>query len=530
MKYKPRPYQAEASEAAQMHMESEGYGLILQSPTSSGKTFMSSSVTRFIVDNYGKAFFFVHSKSLFRSTHKALSQDFEDSEICLCHSGEPDLNCKVFVFMAQTFTSRMDEKWSYLFDHIACAFFDECHLAHFDKIALKCKELNIRRFGMTATPKRGRKAKVQLWDMYDHKITTVTEMELILNGWTVPPYPVLPEQAALDRDILSISRQAGGESEYKRGEASNAMRKKRGIYSGVIDNWKKYAIESGYTKTITYCCDVIHTIETCLKLTEAGIKARFICSKPSAGSANHDIYHGSKHLTGTLDELLKGWGTEFDVLVNADMLTTGTDVPDIQAVILLRPILSENLYLQATGRGKRACEAINKEYYLLFDFAGNIEAHGLPIIDRNYPFAPTPKRKTSSLPPMKTCPQCGQQLLAMSRICNNPIYNNFELVGVCGYEFPFERLELESSFTLVQFDKILELDGKKLGDKLVKKKASVWEIYEAWQKKGFKRGWLIHNIMEVHGRAGIEELALKQGKDVNLTLNYVQKNSKYNVL
>ena len=61
-------------------------------------------------------------------------------------------------------------------------------------------------------------------------------------------------------------------------------------------------------------------------------------------------------------------------IVNMDMLTTGFNVNEIDAIILLRPTASLSLYIQILGRGTRTCEG--KLNCLVLDFAKNIETHG----------------------------------------------------------------------------------------------------------------------------------------------------------
>lgn len=65
---------------------------------------------------------------------------------------------------------------------------------------------------------------------------------------------------------------------------------------------------------------------------------------------------------------------EIKYLVNVDVLTTGFDATNIDAVALMRPTLSPGLYYQMVGRGLRLNDA--KENCLVLDYGGNIERHG----------------------------------------------------------------------------------------------------------------------------------------------------------
>jgi len=65
---------------------------------------------------------------------------------------------------------------------------------------------------------------------------------------------------------------------------------------------------------------------------------------------------------------------ELRALTNVNVLTTGFDAPDIDAIIMLRPTLSTGLYVQQCGRGMRT--APGKVDCLIADWAGNVMRHG----------------------------------------------------------------------------------------------------------------------------------------------------------
>jgi type I restriction enzyme R subunit len=55
------------------------------------------------------------------------------------------------------------------------------------------------------------------------------------------------------------------------------------------------------------------------------------------------------------------------------MLTTGFDAPEVQNIVLARPVFEPTLYQQIKGRGTRLCPEINKENFVIFDFCGVAE-------------------------------------------------------------------------------------------------------------------------------------------------------------
>ena len=77
----------------------------------------------------------------------------------------------------------------------------------------------------------------------------------------------------------------------------------------------------------------------------------------------HDI---AKDFADTENQLTR-------VGVTVDMLATGFDAPEVQNVVLARPVYDPTAYQQIKGRGTRLCPEINKTRFVLHDFAGVIE-------------------------------------------------------------------------------------------------------------------------------------------------------------
>jgi DNA repair protein RadD len=111
-------------------------------------------------------------------------------------------------------------------------------------------------------------------------------------------------------------------------------------------------------------------------------------------------------------------------LVNVDVLTTGFDAPNIDAIAVLRATCSPGLFAQICGRGFRL--APGKNDCLVLDFGENIKRHG-PLDADDYGVRSQPKKgeKTGdSEGPTKVCPNCQSQLHAAARECS------------CGFLFP----------------------------------------------------------------------------------------------
>ncbi len=107
-------------------------------------------------------------------------------------------------------------------------------------------------------------------------------------------------------------------------------------------------------------------------------------------------------------------------LVNVDVLTTGFDAPNVDAIAMLRPTMSPGLLVQMVGRGARVAPA--KENCILLDFSGNLLRHG--PIDRIRGDRSVQKSPAPGAAPTKTCPECRRIVPAGSLKCE-----------ACGYEW-----------------------------------------------------------------------------------------------
>jgi type I restriction enzyme R subunit len=61
------------------------------------------------------------------------------------------------------------------------------------------------------------------------------------------------------------------------------------------------------------------------------------------------------------------------IVVTVDLLSTGVDIPALEAIVFLRPVKSRVLFEQMLGRGTRLCEPINKTHFTVFDAVGVLE-------------------------------------------------------------------------------------------------------------------------------------------------------------
>ena len=147
---------------------------------------------------------------------------------------------------------------------------------------------------------------------------------------------------------------------------------------------------------------------------------------------------------------------------NVSVLTTGTDIPRLDTIALLRPTNSPGLLVQMVGRGFRLSPETGKTECLVLDYGHNIERHGpIDMIKVKEP------GQGGGGPLAKVCPQC-------QAIVNLPVM----LCPECGYQWPRKEPERKSHEATAA--KVGILSGEVTVEKFPVQRTS----YQVWEKRG----------------------------------------------
>jgi ATP-dependent helicase IRC3 len=104
-----------------------------------------------------------------------------------------------------------------------------------------------------------------------------------------------------------------------------------------IKSWQSQA--SDRKSTLVFCVDIAHVTSLTAAFRQRGIDARYVTGATK------------KRIRG--ERLAAFKNGEFPVLLNCGVFTEGTDIPNIDCVLLARPTKSRNLLVQMIGRGMR---------------------------------------------------------------------------------------------------------------------------------------------------------------------------------
>ncbi|MFT3947885.1 MAG: DEAD/DEAH box helicase family protein [Agriterribacter sp.] len=116
-----------------------------------------------------------------------------------------------------------------------------------------------------------------------------------------------------------------------------------------------------YKQTIVFALNVDNAIALNALFKEAGVKSDYVISTVKDQATGVTI--SSKD---NKNKIAKFRNEEIEVLINVNILTEGTDVPNVQSIFLARPTISSILMTQMIGRGLRGLKAGGtKEAYIV---------------------------------------------------------------------------------------------------------------------------------------------------------------------
>lgn len=224
---------------------------------------------------------------------------------------------------------------------------DECHHAHAKsyrntiKLIQKYRK-NVKLLGLTATPIRANDNDSRaLLALFGNRVVySISMSTLIRDKILAEPHFIRKETGeAFEPDISPeeakwICRNEDLPESLVTRIASSAQRNRV-----IVDDYLEHRQE--YGKTLIFALNVLHCRLLYEDLKKRGVKCG--C-----------VFSGQEDNARIIREFKDG---KTQVLINVNIMTEGTDVPDIQTVMLTRPTQSEGFLVQMIGRGMRGPKA-----------------------------------------------------------------------------------------------------------------------------------------------------------------------------
>ena len=442
-----RDYQTKAISDLRTSFQKGNKAPLLVMPTGSGKTVVFAEISKRLRQNKNNVLILVHRKELIDQASKKLKAIKVNHGIIAAKYKAS--RSSIQIASVQTLVRRLSSntfKPNYI-------IIDEAHHAaagSWDKILATFPDAY--KIGCTATPIRldGRGLKDYFDDLVaSHSISKLIELKYLAS------YKVFAPPLKLNLDKVKVL--AG---DFQKKDLEEKM-DKANIVGDAVKQYKKYA---DGLPAIAFCISIKHATDVCNQFKSAGYKSA--------------IVHGAMS-TDERDEVIKGLGNgKIQVLTSVDVISEGTDCPNVSVAILLRATKSEGLYLQQVGRILRPQS--NKTAIIL-DHVNATRTHGFVDDERNWSLdsEKKTKKKGQQAPSVETCKKCFA--------CYKPTPK----CPVCGYEAQTrERFIKQEEGELVELKKKQQQETEKQQQQQLIGTARTLEELEMVAKiLGYKKGW-----------------------------------------
>ena len=450
-----RDYQTELIEELRHTILAGSSRICAVAPCGSGKTVLFSWITAQARARHQKVLIVVHRQELIEQTSRTLDRFYIPHEILTTKNIN---SCDMHIASVYTLARRLNnfEKPPDLI------ILDEC--AH--AVANTWRKViehfpNSLVIGFTATP--ARLSGDGLGVIFQALALGPSVKELVEMG-NLAPFDYYSPPVVADFADLKVKY-----GDYQASDVALKMDKSE-IIGDVIATYRRLADGKS---AICYCASCEHAEHVAKEFNHAGIPAAYI--------------------DGTTPDSVRKMAVEqfrtgvVKILTNVDLVSEGFDVPNMEAVILLRPTQSTALFIQQSMRAMRADPENPDKRAIIIDHVGNVYRHGLPDEDREWSLEGKMKKREPSEIKIRQCPKCYYAHLPAPQ-CPK-----------CGFTY-----EIQAPAPIVQTKGEL-LQIKDLERKSQKREIGQARTREALEKIAITRGYSLRwvdRILSVRGQKG----------------------------
>ena len=456
--YTLRPYQQEAVESVYRHLHDKDNNPCVVIPTAGGKSLCIAQVAKDAVTLWnGRVMILAHVKELVEQNAGKLKSICPELKVGVYSAGldSRETDAPVIVAGIQSVYNKIDS-----FEPFDLVMIDEVHMVppdgegRYRTFLEAAKRVNprVRLIGWTATPYRTQGGLICKPENLLNEICYEIGVKELINRGYISNITAKAGKFTPDTDGLHI--RAG---EFVSEDVEKLMGE-----DGLVNSACREIVE--LTKNRRACLIFCTSVAHCKKVADAikrfsGEECAIVTGDTPADEREETI----KRLRGeTVKADLFSDKPPLKYCCNVSVLTTGTDIPRLDTIALLRPTNSPGLLVQMVGRGFRLSPETGKTEALILDYGRNIERHGpIDMIKVKEP------GQGGGGPLAKVCPQC-------QAIVNLPVM----LCPECGYQWPRKEPERKSHEATAAKVGILS------GEVTVEKFPVQHTSYQAWEKRG----------------------------------------------
>lgn len=438
-----RPYQAKCTKAFYDYYAAgnTGHGLIVV-PTAGGKSLIIGGLATEICKRWPgqRIIILSHVRELILQNHSKVMLCWRDANAGIYSAalGRREAHKDIV-----TATVQSVYKKATALGHRDLCFIDEAHMLQAGSMgmygtlieALLVINPHMKICGFTATDYRLDRGLLTEGEgaLFNDVIIEIPISELLEEGYLTPP---ISKSSLVQADLAGVKR-LGGEFNIKQMAERFDQRE---------------FIEAALDSDLPFLKDRNSIALFCATLENAS----HVADAMSARGIHCEVIDGEMSAEDREDKLERFRSGELRALSSVGVITTGTDIPNIDAIVLFRATESPGLYQQIIGRGFRVLyadgydldtiqgrlDAIKngkKPNFLTLDHGGNIERHGAITHVKK----PKKREKGERIKGEKS-------KVRICEICRSAWPLEITVCGVCGNALKIERdptknLDVEAS-------------------------------------------------------------------------------------
>lgn len=345
---------------------------LLISATGTGKTYASAFAMREL--GFQRVLFLVHRNQIAKQAKNSFERVFGSRLNTGLVSGAGNDYSADFVFATIQTLSKQENLEKFPRDYFDACIYDEAHHASANSYKKVMEYFNPKFIlGMTATPdkKDDQIEGKNIYEIFDHNIAYEIRLQQAMEEDLLCPFHYFGIT-----DLAVISDE-GRSNEEKLENFRYLTSDERVTY--IMDQASYYSYSGTRVKGLIFCSRVDEARELSRKFNERGLKTIALSGSDSEGIRADAIDRLTMDIHSEEDDYL-------DYIMTVDIFSEGTDIVEVNQVIMLRPTQSPIVFIQQLGRGLR--KAPEKEYVVILDFIGNYRNNFMiPIAlsgDRSY--------------------------------------------------------------------------------------------------------------------------------------------------
>ncbi len=309
--------------------------------TGLGKTFLAALDAKQF--RAKKLLFVAHREEILRQALSSFKRVLSGKTMGYYQSGNKDTESD-FIFASIQTLGRLENLSDFSPTHFDYIVVDEFH-----HVGAKSYKNLVEYFkpgfflGLTATPSRSDNVDILQYcgnnEIYRKDLIDGIDIELLCNF----------DYHGINDKYVDYTKITWKNKKFDLEELDQSLNSTNRI-SYIFDEWEKLK----QSRTLGFCTSIVNCEQMSAYFNARGYKALAVHSQSTVGRA---------------DAIARLKSGQVDILFTVDLFNEGTDIPEVDTLLMARPTESKIIFIQQLGRGLRLHP--NKDKVVVIDFIGN---------------------------------------------------------------------------------------------------------------------------------------------------------------